>query len=450
MVTTRNGRKLERIDELLSLCIDRPDEAAELLRERGTECAAWVRSLAAAQAAPSGGAAAAASADLAASIEEAQRLLKSDMVPPQAVLASLIARATTPPAPPSAASSAPPSAAAPSAPPDAGATRSTLWQVMKHALTRSRAVPGPGRTTRFLQFAAEDLRWTRRQLRRVLVAAACGIALLAAAIVWLVLHWPGETGFRPEVFERARRSIVLIVCHWKPAGSRAWIDGRGTGFVVGPGLVATNKHVVKPWLFRGEFPLRRGEPAPTAPVEPDAVEYYLFLEDNPVTREALDPRTNEPVTEVLYAEAPFSTPHGEVGLPRTAADDFDGGFHAARSDADVAVLPVKGLDRPALALDPARRLAAGDRLLALGFPSSIAKFEDGTVRVARREFTVEQMQHRIMLEQSAQGGLSGGPLVTADGKVVGIVSGVLGPSEGHGGTQAYAIRVEHLAALLRR
>lgn len=453
VLTLPSGAVLRTVDDLLSLCCNQSAVAADLIRARGGECAAWVRGLGQADAAQSERC-----VRLGGEIERAQAALARATFPPLVVIGSLVTLFVTPPPAP-----APP----PGPPPPAGKgpvivaahMRPTLWMLLKTSFRRPRGPQAAGRTTRFLDRMAEELRVTRRQIRRAILAGSCLAALLAGGGAWWLhaqrteLDAERAGGFRDrtvdEVFQRARRSIVLVVCHWRARGASAWCDSKGTGFVVADETVATNKHVVRPWLFAADPAASDGGVRGHVEVEAGEVQYFVYPEDRRILREVIDARTGEPATVIDYDEAPFSSRCGQVRLAKAAPDEIEGGVHSARSDLDLALLEVSGVGRPALALDPWTRLAPGDRLLALGFPSSVAKFEDLHVRVARREFTVEQVQRRIMLAEAAQGGLSGGPLLARNGKVVGIVEGILPGGDARGGAQGYAIRAEHLERLMR-
>jgi S1-C subfamily serine protease len=79
-------------------------------------------------------------------------------------------------------------------------------------------------------------------------------------------------------------------------------------------------------------------------------------------------------------------------------------------------------------------LAPGDEVIAVGFPFGIGpSVSDGVVSGLRREFQSPQgkrlLTNLIQFDAAANPGSSGGPLVTTDGAVVGIVTAILNPND---------------------
>lgn len=79
-------------------------------------------------------------------------------------------------------------------------------------------------------------------------------------------------------------------------------------------------------------------------------------------------------------------------------------------------------------------LAPGDRVMAVGFPFGIGpSASEGVVSGLKREFRSPEgervLTNLIQFDAAANPGNSGGPLVTMDGEVVGIVTAILNPTK---------------------
>jgi S1-C subfamily serine protease len=103
---------------------------------------------------------------------------------------------------------------------------------------------------------------------------------------------------------------------------------------------------------------------------------------------------------------------------------------------DLAVLQAKSIpdDLPAATMRSTYDLAPGDEVVAVGFPFGIGpSVTAGVVSGLRREFRSPEgkrvLTNLIQFDAAANPGSSGGPLVTMDGEVVGIVTGILNPTE---------------------
>jgi S1-C subfamily serine protease len=102
---------------------------------------------------------------------------------------------------------------------------------------------------------------------------------------------------------------------------------------------------------------------------------------------------------------------------------------------DLAVLRARTIpdDLEAATMRSTADLAPGDHVLAVGFPFGIGPSASaGVVSGLKREFRSPEGQHTltnlIQFDAAANPGNSGGPLVTMDGEVVGIVTAILNPS----------------------
>src|SRR5688572_15423613 len=103
---------------------------------------------------------------------------------------------------------------------------------------------------------------------------------------------------------------------------------------------------------------------------------------------------------------------------------------------DLAVLQALTIpdDLAAATLRSTHDLALGDRVVAVGFPFGIGpSVSAGVVSGLKREYRSPEgkrlLTNLIQFDAAANPGNSGGPLVTADGEVVGIVTGILNPTD---------------------
>jgi len=105
-------------------------------------------------------------------------------------------------------------------------------------------------------------------------------------------------------------------------------------------------------------------------------------------------------------------------------------------DNDLAVLQAKTLpdDLQAATMRSTGDLAPGDQVIAVGFPFAIGpSVSAGVVSGLRRDYVSPNgkraLTNLIQFDAAANPGNSGGPLVTMDGEVVGIVTAILNPGE---------------------
>lgn len=133
--------------------------------------------------------------------------------------------------------------------------------------------------------------------------------------------------------------------------------------------------------------------------------------------------------------------HVVAGAKRLTVTFFDGleseaelvGVHPEN---DLAVIRAKTLpdDLPAATMGSAYRLKPGDEVVAVGFPFGIGpSVSAGVVSGLNREFRSPEgkrlLTKLIQFDAAVNRGNSGGPLVTMDGEVVGIVTAILNPTE---------------------
>jgi S1-C subfamily serine protease len=103
---------------------------------------------------------------------------------------------------------------------------------------------------------------------------------------------------------------------------------------------------------------------------------------------------------------------------------------------DLAVLKARIVpdDLPAATLRSTADLNVGDQVVAIGYPFGIGPSASaGVVSGLKREYHSPEgnktLTNLIQFDAAANPGNSGGPLVTADGEVVGIVTGIFNPTD---------------------
>ena len=132
--------------------------------------------------------------------------------------------------------------------------------------------------------------------------------------------------------------------------------------------------------------------------------------------------------------------HVVTGADRVVLTFHDGlettaSITGAQPENDLAVLQAHKVpdDLAAATLRSTQNLRPGDHVVAVGFPFGIGPSASaGVVSGLQREFTSpegkRQISNLIQFDAAANPGNSGGPLVTLDGEVVGIVTAILNPT----------------------
>jgi S1-C subfamily serine protease len=116
--------------------------------------------------------------------------------------------------------------------------------------------------------------------------------------------------------------------------------------------------------------------------------------------------------------------------------ESDATITGVRPEHDLAVLQAQTIpdDLSAATMRSTADLALGDHVVAVGFPFGIGpSVTSGVVSGLRREFRSPEgkrlLTNLIQFDAAVNPGSSGGPLVTAEGEVVGIVTAILNPTD---------------------
>lgn len=126
----------------------------------------------------------------------------------------------------------------------------------------------------------------------------------------------------------------------------------------------------------------------------------------------------------------------------------------AQPENDLAVLQAHKIpdDMIAATMRSTGDLAPGDHVLAVGYPFGIGpSASSGVISGLRRTFrspeSKQEMRNLIQFDAAANPGNSGGPLVTMDGEVVGIVTAILNPNQQRSFVGiAFAVPIENAAS----
>ena len=133
--------------------------------------------------------------------------------------------------------------------------------------------------------------------------------------------------------------------------------------------------------------------------------------------------------------------HVVEGAQRVSVTFFDGSQSEAtvisrQPENDLAVLQARTIpdDLQAATLRSTSGLAPGEAVLAVGFPFGIGpSASQGVISGLKREFRAPEgerfLTNLIQFDAAANPGNSGGPLVTMDGHVVGIVAAIMNPNQ---------------------
>jgi S1-C subfamily serine protease len=125
-----------------------------------------------------------------------------------------------------------------------------------------------------------------------------------------------------------------------------------------------------------------------------------------------------------------------IGLIFSDGHESDATIVGARPEHDLAVIKAKSVpdDLAPATLRSTADLRPGDEVVAIGFPFGIGpSVTSGVISGLRREYQSPEgkrlLTNLIQFDAAANPGSSGGPLITMDGEVVGIVTGILNPAK---------------------
>jgi S1-C subfamily serine protease len=264
--------------------------------------------------------------------------------------------------------------------------------------------------------------WTRRHERAVLLASGAGIMLLLVILLGV---------FRSPEAPLTQREIDLAVVHALENLPRSPSVESMAYQVIRPSVVRVREMLADesedPDLDPGSrIPPAQGEGSGNGDAEsPPPLERSRGLGTGVVVEEDGTILTNLHVVlgveriEVIFSDGTRS-PAEVVGV---------------QPDMDLAVIRATLLpdDLIPATLRSTRDLHLGDRVIAVGFPFGLGpSLSAGVVSGLGREYRSPEgeaiLTNLIQFDAAANPGNSGGPLVTEDGFVVGIVTAILNPN----------------------
>ncbi|MDP2449949.1 MAG: trypsin-like peptidase domain-containing protein [Polaromonas sp.] len=265
------------------------------------------------------------------------------------------------------------------------------------------AAPVPP-ATRFFSLSSPRLLWAALAVMALLLALSLSLALrpqprkLTQADINAAVLKTLETAQLPsavaQAYDTIRPSVVRVTGYGKSKNGKEDMEyGVGTGVViVDKGIILTNLHVVQ----------------------------------------------GAQTIKVVFSDGLESTAH----------------ITGAQPENDLAVLQAHKIpdDMIAATMRSTGDLAPGDHVLAVGYPfgigpSASAGVISGLKRTFRSPEGKQEMSNLIQFDAAANPGNSGGPLVTMDGEVVGIVTAILNPNQQRSFVGiAFAVPIENAAS----
>ena len=183
-----------------------------------------------------------------------------------------------------------------------------------------------------------------------------------------------------------------------------------------PSLAAKAYQIIRPSVVR----VRRLEPGKNGEDEEKGVGSGVVIVDKGIILTNLHVVSGAQRVQVVFAD----------GL------ESDATVTGVQPEHDLAVLQAHKIpdDLVAATMRSTADLAMGDQVVAVGFPFGIGPSATaGVVSGLRREFHSPQgkrlLTNLIQFDAAVNPGSSGGPLVTAQGEVVGIVTAILNPTQ---------------------
>jgi serine protease DegQ len=263
---------------------------------------------------------------------------------------------------------------------------------------------------------AASLATTRRPWRAIAMSLALG-----ALAAWAVLQW-APTAQRPLTQKDIDRAVLhtLQNADLPAPGAKAY--------------AAVGGSVVRVVGFSDP---RAPSPSASAPAAPRKAKKDGGDEEDNSDKESRGVGTGVVIIDNGTILTNLHVVYGAKRIEVTFADGLvsEADITGLQPENDLAVLRARRIpdDLKAATLRSTGDLALGDRVTAVGFPFGLGpSVSHGVVSGLKREFRSPEgkriLTNLIQFDAAANPGNSGGPLVTDDGAVVGIVTAIYNPT----------------------
>lgn len=259
------------------------------------------------------------------------------------------------------------------------------------------------------------------------IGGAVANTAVAAGLIGLLAFSASSMGVPSVSLALAESRVIRTIDSWVPDDARA-LAARVRSEVAGATSLPIQQEAVEPEQVEQDAPT--AEPTPTAE-QGDALEAagQAVLR---ISGTAVECGQNQ--TGSGFAVAPdrvVTNAHVVAGLAEQVVEGQDGSVHVGRvvhfdPDLDLAVIAVDGADLPVLGTDG--ELTDGEQGVILGYPAGGPFSQDPAEVQARGPVQVTSIYGGdvlsvdvYQLHADVQQGGSGGPLLTPEGEVAGVV-----------------------------
>jgi S1-C subfamily serine protease len=289
----------------------------------------------------------------------------------------------------------------------------------------------------------------RRLHKRFTWLAIAVVFLALASLATWYLGWQRQDVEEAleEYANRYVQSVAFVLADYGLEVDGEKIYGNaseGTAFLVDDeGRLLTSRHVVCPWLEDYQLLHRAGELLDNGKSPRLRYNIYLWFEGAKAFNRAGHLIESHNIADYFFLEHAYSTlqPVDLVIAGVTPPPVRTRQLLASPLKDDVAVIE---LENPPEGLEPLPLDTSADphviprlsHLIAIGFPLGSRTQEDTVNASAVDGHARRSFENMLQIASSLHGGNSGGPVIDADGNVIGIVSAVAADSAGpFGGTR---------------